>query len=78
LKVIAHKDGQVGLIRHTPMAREHHLPLFHPRLVRNRIAGLDRSLFATHKKTIDVWLDHLRAGDVDGGEFPSKSDGRPA
>lgn len=47
------------------MAREHHVPLFHPRLVRARIATLDPSIFRKHKKTVAVWLDHLRSGALD-------------
>lgn len=47
------------------MAREHHQPLFHPRLVRDRVASLDPGLFARHKKTIGVWLAHLKSGALD-------------
>jgi type I restriction-modification system DNA methylase subunit len=45
--------------------REHHLPLFHPRLVRARMAMLDQSLFGRHKQTVGVWLEHLRSGALD-------------
>lgn len=45
--------------------REHHIPLFHPRLVRDRIGGLDPALFARHEKTLGVWLEHLRKGTLD-------------
>lgn len=47
------------------MARAHHLPLFHPRLVRDRARNLDRSLFRKHEKTVGVWLEHLRSGALD-------------
>lgn len=47
------------------MARTHHLPLFHPRLVRERIKSLDPSLFGKHEKAIGVWLEHLRSGALD-------------
>ncbi|MGB8294753.1 MAG: N-6 DNA methylase [Polyangia bacterium] len=45
--------------------REHHLPLFHPRLVRARMDTLDQSLYGRHKKTVAVWLEHLRSGALD-------------
>ncbi len=45
--------------------REHHIPLFHPRLVRDRIDALDPALFRLHKEQIDVWLGHLHKGTVD-------------
>ena len=47
------------------MARIHHLPLFHPRLVRERAKSLDPSLFRKHEETIGVWLEHLRSGALD-------------
>jgi len=47
------------------MSRLHHLPLFHPRLVRDRIRTLDKGLFALHQPTISTWLAHLRSGDLD-------------
>ena len=53
------------------MGREHHLSLFHPKLVRARVQAVPRSLFATHRASSAVWLDHLRWGaldeDLDGG-----------
>ncbi len=45
--------------------RQHHIPLFHPRLVRERARTLDAGLFSTHRASIDVWLDHLRKGTLD-------------
>lgn len=47
------------------MPREHHQPLFHPRLVRERIATLPPGLFATHEAAVRVWLDHLARGTLD-------------
>lgn len=47
------------------MPSEHHLPLFHPRLVRDRVKTLDATLFQTHARTVNVWLDHLRSGTLD-------------
>jgi hypothetical protein len=47
------------------MARQHHLPLFHARAVRTRIAAVDRALFAQHRETVQVWLDHLKSGVLD-------------
>lgn len=47
------------------MTRLHHLPLFHPRLVRDRMRTLDKGLFALHQPTISTWLAHLRSGDLD-------------
>ena len=44
------------------MEQEHHQPIFHPWLVRARIAGMDPALYVAHKKTIDVWLGHLKTG----------------
>jgi type I restriction-modification system DNA methylase subunit len=43
----------------------HHVPLFHPRMVRERAACVDRSLFSAHERTVGVWLDHLRSGVLD-------------
>jgi hypothetical protein len=43
-------------------AREHHIPLFHPRLVRDRIRNLNPTLFASHEETLAAWLDHLHTG----------------
>ena len=48
--------------------REHHLPLFHPRLVRARSAALgasDPSLLQRHQGSVATWLDHLRSGALD-------------
>lgn len=47
------------------MASLHHVALFHPRLVRERIDALDRALFRTHEKDIAAWLSHLRSGALD-------------
>jgi type I restriction-modification system DNA methylase subunit len=47
------------------MPPAHHVALFHPRLVRGRMATLDASLFAQHKKATLPWLDHLRKGTLD-------------
>lgn len=51
--------------RWAPMSSQRHAGLFHPRLVRERIATLDPALFQRHEKTIGVWLDHLRSGALD-------------
>lgn len=47
------------------MSRVHNLPLFHPRLVRDRIKGLDPGLHRLHGPTIAVWLEHLASGALD-------------
>lgn len=47
------------------MKREHHLALFHPRLVRERVAMLPPGLFERHRASIDVWLSHLASGALD-------------
>ena len=47
------------------MAREYHLPLFHPRLVRARVAALDPALCARHSETIGGWIAHLKSGALD-------------
>ena len=46
-------------------SREHHTPLFHPRLVRDRVSALDSELFGLHKEKIEVWLGHLYKGTLD-------------
>lgn len=49
------------------MIRARHIPIFHPRLVRERVALLPDGpgLFARHAKTIGVWLQHLKSGALD-------------
>ena len=46
-------------------ARDHHAPLFHPRLVRERAAGLGPGLFSRHREQVQVWLEHLKRGTLD-------------
>lgn len=54
-----------------PMSRDHHLPLFHPRLVKDRRKTLDPSLFRSHQATIARWVDLLSRGTLDQlGETP--------
>jgi len=47
------------------MPAAHHLGLFHPRLVRERMSSLEPGLFAKHEPTIKVWLGHLSSGALD-------------
>jgi type I restriction-modification system DNA methylase subunit len=47
------------------MSREHHIPLVHPRLVRERVASLPPGIFARHEPGIAVWLGHLQSGALD-------------
>jgi hypothetical protein len=47
------------------MAPRHHNPLFHARLVRQRAEAVSAGLYATHRPTIEVWLEHLRSGALD-------------
>jgi len=47
------------------MAQQRHTSLFHPRLVRNRIASLDPDLFQQHKNSLAVWINHLRTGALE-------------
>ena len=47
------------------IARDRHIPLFHPRLVRDRIKGVDPDLFNSHKQSLSVWLEHLAKGTLD-------------
>lgn len=46
-------------------SREHHVPLFHPRLVRELVDGLAPGLFAKHREQVQVWLDHLKQGTLE-------------
>lgn len=47
------------------MADTHHTPLFHPRLVRERVAALPTGLVERHRPTLRPWLEHLRSGRLD-------------
>lgn len=47
------------------MVSSFHVPLFHPRLVRERVASVPPSLFAAHRSALQVWLDHLKKGTLD-------------
>lgn len=49
----------------TAMTRAHHLPLFHPRVVRERAKSIDAALFRAHQKTLGIWLAHLQSGALD-------------
>jgi type I restriction-modification system DNA methylase subunit len=45
--------------------RQHHVPLFHARLVRERAKAVDAAHLQKHRESISVWLDHLRKGTLD-------------
>ena len=44
------------------MAQTHHTPLFHARLVRERVNALPSDLFERHAPTVRPWLEHLASG----------------
>ena len=44
------------------MSTVNHLRLFHPRLVRERVAALPSGLFDSHRAAIAIWLGHLESG----------------
>ena len=46
-------------------AHEHHLPLFHPRLVRDRIKTLDPAIFHQRHQALETLLAHLGSGTLD-------------
>ncbi len=47
------------------MAAGHHLSLFHPRLVRERMNSLPEDLVGRHADTVAVWIQHLKEGTLD-------------
>ena len=44
------------------MAHGHHIPLFHPRLVRLRVDSIPDAQAARHAETLAPWLAHLKSG----------------
>ena len=47
------------------MTPPRHNTLFHPRIVRERIATLPPGLFQQHEPSLATWLNHLRCGALD-------------
>lgn len=45
--------------------RQHHVPLFRLRLVKERARLVDAAFLSQHRQAVDVWLDHLRKGTLD-------------